>query len=76
MNIHINTNVGDTFVLGIKIGKCIDIRTYLNRTLLDLALEGFMKTDKYQVSYIISTYNDRFGIELVNRIMKAFLEVK
>lgn len=73
MSISISVWETDKYILAVKVGKCISIKGYISRELCDLALEGFMKTNNYEVSFLIMA---NVGIEPIKRIINAFLEVK
>lgn len=72
MSITIKVWETDKFILAVKVGKCISIQGYISRELCDLALDGYLKQNKYQVSYVVMSNS---GIEQIKRIINAFLEV-
>ena len=72
MSITIKVWETDKYILAVKVGKCISIQGYISRDLCDLALEGFQRTNNYEVSFVIMA---NCGFEPIKRIINAFLEV-
>ena len=71
MSIIVNVWETDKFILATKVGKAISIKGFISRELLDIELDGYLKQNKYQVSYVIMSNK---GIEQIKRVIDAFLE--